>query len=327
VSASDAGRGARRSPQRGGRATRRLLTALVVPLVLLAAACGGGSKDSSSGGVPKITAGAKFGAKPTIAKGTGKAPGQLLTRTAIVGKGKVVKAGDIITANYLGQLYTKGTVFDNSYDQGKPITTVIGKSQVIKGWDKALVGKTVGSRVEMVIPPTLGYGKQAVSTIPPNSTLVFVVDIVGTRSFPTTAKGTTVPQTDASLPKVGTNTDGKQPTITIPKGKKAPTKLVSDYVIEGSGQKVKSSDTVVINYYGVLWSNGKKIDSSYDRGAASKFALNSTIKGWVQGLAGKKVGSRVLLVIPPSLGYGKTAQGSIPANSTLVFTVDILGVW
>jgi FKBP-type peptidyl-prolyl cis-trans isomerase len=324
-SALDAGRGARRSP-RGGRAARRLLTALVVPLVLLAAACGGGSNDSS-GGVPKITAGAKFGAKPTIAKGSGKAPDQLLTRTAIKGKGKVVKAGDIITANYLGQLYTKGTVFDNSYDQGTPITTVIGKNQVIKGWDKTLVGQTVGSRIEMVIPPTLGYGKQAVSTIPPNSTLVFVVDIVGTRSFPTSAKGSVVPQTDASLPKVGTNTDGKQPTITVPKGKKPPTKLVSDYIIKGDGKTVKSSDTVVINYYGVLWSNGKKIDSSYERGAVSKFAVGSFIKGWKQGLSGKKVGSRVLLVVPPSLAYGKTAQSNIPANSTLVFSVDILGIW
>lgn len=308
---------------------RRLAALFIVPALLLTAACGSddkGSSDSASGAVPKITAGAKFGAKPTVAKGTGTASKTLLTETTVQGNGATVKKGDFISANYLGQIYKSAKVFDNSYDQKKSITTSIGTSSVIKGWDQALVGKKVGSRVVMVIPPSLGYGSQSVSTtIPANSTLVFVVDIVSTTTVPTNAKGTVVKQTDASLPVIGTNTDGKAPSVTVPSAKTPPSKLVSNYVIEGDGKVVKSTDTVVVQYKGVLWKTGKQFDSSWDRSATS-FALNQVIKGWTQGLTGKKVGSRLLLVIPPSLGYGSTAQSSIPANSTLVFSVDILAV-
>lgn len=307
---------------------RRLAALLIVPALLLTAACGGGDDKSSSAGsgVPEITAGAKFGAKPTVAKGTGTAPTKLVTRTVIQGTGATVKKGDFIQANYLGQIFKSAKVFDNSYDQKKSITTAIGTNAVIKGWDKGLVGQKVGSRVEMVIPPSLGYGSQAVSTtIPANSTLVFVVDIVSTTTVPKTAKGAVVKQTDAALPKVGTNTDGKAPSITVPSSKTPPTKLVSNYVLESDGKAVKSTDTVVVQYKGVLWKTGKQFDSSWDRSPTS-FTLNQVIKGWTQGLTGKKVGSRLLLVIPPSLGYGSTAQSSIPANSTLVFSVDILAV-
>ena len=80
-----------------------------------------------------------------------------------------------------------------------------------------------------------------------------------------------------------------------------------------------------MQYKGVLWDGGKEFDSTYRRGQLTQFPLQQVVKGWAQGLTGKKVGSRVLLVIPPDLGYGDKAAGSgIPANSTLVFSVDIL---
>jgi FKBP-type peptidyl-prolyl cis-trans isomerase len=302
----------------------------VVPVLLLTAACGSSNPTSTSsgsaGGLPKISAGAKFGQKPTVAKATGTAPTKLVTATTVVGTGATVKSGDFIGANYLGQIYGSGTVFDNSYDRGQPITTQIGTGAVIKGWDQALVGQKVGSRVEMSIPPSLAYGSTAQGTIPANSTLVFVVDITSAVTAPASAKGTVQPQNDASLPKVGTNTDGKAPSITVPSGP-APTKLVSNYIIQGTGKTLKSTDTVVVQYNGVLWQGGKQFDSSYSRGAPISFSLSQVVKGWSQGLTGKKVGSRVLLVVPPSLGYGSTAQTGIPANSTLVFSVDILAVF
>jgi FKBP-type peptidyl-prolyl cis-trans isomerase len=177
-----------------------------------------------------------------------------------------------------------------------------------------------------LIPPSLGYGKQAVGSIPANSTLVFVVDIVDTRSVPVSAQGKVVRQDDAGLPKVGANTDGKAPSVAVPTGKGAPTKLVDNYVIEGSGPAVKATDTLLVKYKGVLWKTGKEFDSTYAKSTTARLSLSQVVKGFGQGLTGKKVGSRVLLVIPPALGYGSTAQGGIPANSTLVFSVDILGV-
>lgn len=306
---------------------RRVAAALVVPLLLLTAACGGGKGSSaSSTPLPAVTAGAKFGEKPTVAKGSGNPPGSLVVNTLSQGNGPAVNKNDFVSVNYLGQLWNSDQPFDNSFDRGQPLGIQVGAGQVIKGWDQGLVGQKVGSRIEMSIPPDLAYGAQGQPpTIPANSTLVFVIDILKSSSGTGTAKGAVQPQNDASLPTVGTNTDGKAPSITVPKTS-APKSLVSKYVIEGTGPAVKSSDTVIVQYKGVLWDGSKQFDSSYDRGQPASFALNQVVKGWAEGLTGKKVGSRVLIVIPPDLGYG--SQGNpptIPANATLVFSVDIIG--
>ncbi|MFJ6631535.1 FKBP-type peptidyl-prolyl cis-trans isomerase [Streptomyces sp. NPDC091376] len=308
---------------------RRLAGLLVVPLLLLStAACGddkGSDSASTSNGLPAITAGQKFGEKPTLAKGEGKPPKDLKVEVISEGKGQTLKKGDQAQVNYLGQLWDGDKPFDNSFDRGEPFPVTIGGGGVIEGWQKALDGQKVGSRLEVSIPPALGYGASGQGDIPPNATLVFVMDIVKGTTLPTTAKGTDVAQDNLDLPKVGTNTDGKAPSITVPQ-KPAPTKLVSNYVIEGSGPAVKAGDTVAVQYKGVLWKDGKEFDSSYSKGAPVTFPLANVIPGWSKGLEGKKVGSRVLLVVPPDMAYGDQAQGPIPAKSTLVFSVDILAV-
>ena len=154
---------------------------------------------------------------------------------------------------------------------------------------------------------------------------MFVVDVQATFNAKSSAKGTDVAQKDAALPKVGTNTDGAAPSIDVPK-KPAPTKLVADYIIEGDGPVVGAQDSVLVQYKGVFWDSGKEFDSTYSRGALTSFGLQQVVKGWGQGLTGKKVGSRVLIVIPPNLGYGdKPPAGSgIKKDSVLVFSVDIL---
>jgi FKBP-type peptidyl-prolyl cis-trans isomerase FkpA len=102
---------------------------------------------------------------------------------------------------------------------------------------------------------------------------------------------------------------------------------VRDDVV-GTGQEAKAGDNVSVHYTGTLL-DGKKFDSSRDRGQPFQFALGAgqVIRGWDEGVAGMKVGGRRTLVIPPELGYGSRAMGSaIPANSTLVFDVELLGV-
>jgi peptidylprolyl isomerase len=308
---------------------RRLAGLLAVPLLLLStAACGTEEKGSETAamtnGLPAITAGAKYGEKPTLAKGEGDPPKELKVNVVSEGKGAVTKKGDALQVNYLGQAWDSTTPFDNSFDRGRPFDLTLGAGQVIKGWDQGLEGQKVGSRVEIGIPPELGYGAQGQGDIKPNATLVFVVDILKATTIPKAASGTEVAQENKDLPKVGTNTDGKAPSLTVPKTD-APAKLVSNYVIEGKGEAVKSTDTLTVQYKGVLWKDGKEFDSSYARGGVpATFQLAGVIPGWSKGLEGKKVGSRVLLVVPPADGYGDQAQGPIPAKSTLVFTVDIL---
>lgn len=279
------------------------------------------------GPVPDITGGKRFGQKPVIAKGTGKPSTDLAVKTVIAGGGATVAKGDYIQVNYLGQVWDTAKVFDNSYDKGKAVAFPVGTGQVIPGWEQGLVGRKAGDRVELAIPPALGYGAQGQpqAGIKGTDTLVFVIDVISTFSGRASAKGDTVEQRDAALPKVGTNTDGKAPSIKVPSGA-APKKLVSEYVIEGSGPVVKETDGVLVQYKGVLWDGGKEFDSSYAKGQLAQFSLQQVVKGWSQGLTGKKAGSRVMIVVPPALGYGKDGTQGIPGNSTLVFSVDILAV-
>jgi FKBP-type peptidyl-prolyl cis-trans isomerase len=315
---------------------RRLAGLLVVPLLLLStAACGSDDKASDStsskpsastkGGVPAITAGAKFGEKPTLAKGEGAPPEELKTKVISEGDGAKLKNGDAIQVNYLGQSWDSTKPFDNSFDRKEPFDLTLGAGMVIQGWDKGLVGQKVGSRVQLVIPPELGYGAQGQGEdIKPNATLVFVVDVVKATQIPASAKGTEVAQENIDLPKVGTKTDGKAPSVTVPKSD-PPKKLVSNYILEAKGDVIKESDSVVVNYVGLLWKGGKKFDSTYETGKTQTFPLAQiTLKGLKNGLIGKTVGSRVLLVIPPDQAFGDKAQQTIPAKSTLVFAVDIL---
>ncbi len=95
----------------------------------------------------------------------------------------------------------------------------------------------------------------------------------------------------------------------------------------GTGAKAKPGKTVTVHYTGRL-ANGEKFDSSVDRGTPFSFVLGAgrVIKGWDEGVAGMKVGGKRQLRIPPALGYGSSGTGPIPANATLVFDVELLGV-
>jgi peptidylprolyl isomerase len=328
---------------------RSLLIAVPAGLATLAA-CGDDKSDSSKasdsaspsaspsgssapppkivdGPLPAITAGTKTGEKPTVAKGSGDPSKQLAVKTVVAGSGTTIAENDYIQAHYLGQIWDTAKVFDNSYDRKSPLIIQLAAGSIIDGWRYALAGKKTGSRVEFSVPPTWGYGSQGQpqAGIKGTDTLVFVVDVEKTFGGSSSAEGTDVAQDDAGLPKVGTNTDGKAPSIDVPEAD-APTKLVANYVIEGDGDKVAAEDTVLVQYKGVLWDTGKEFDSTYSRKALTSFSLQQVVKGWAQGLTGKKVGSRVLITIPPKLGYGDSppAGSGIKKDSTLVFSVDIL---
>lgn len=106
--------------------------------------------------------------------------GGLQIQDLTVGTGQEVKSGDTVTVNYLGTL-TNGTKFDSSYDRNQPFSTQIGVGQVIKGWDEGIVGMKVGGKRKLTIPPALGYGSQPAGSIPPNSTLIFEVELLSVK--------------------------------------------------------------------------------------------------------------------------------------------------
>lgn len=114
--------------------------------------------------------------QPTSTK-TNTPAKELKIEDTLVGTGKEVKSGDTVVINYTGTL-EDGTKFDSSYDRGQPFETQIGVGQVIKGWDEGVVGMKVGGKRKLTIPPELGYGEQGAGTIPPNSTLIFEVELM-----------------------------------------------------------------------------------------------------------------------------------------------------
>ncbi|WP_329562678.1 FKBP-type peptidyl-prolyl cis-trans isomerase [Kitasatospora sp. NBC_01266] len=275
---------------------------------------------------PMPTVSGDFGKKATITL-TGQPSGQFVVSTVSEGDGPTVNKNDWVTVNYTAKDWTTGKDLPSSYDAGaKPQLYQAGIGQLVPAFDQSVVGKKVGSRVLVVAPPATAFGSTGNQQlgVGKDETVVFALDIM--EAVPQDAVVTgTMTEPPANQPQVKDN--GKAaPTITIPAGQPAPTSLQTTVLIKGDGKPVQSGQTVLVQYTGVLYSNGQQFDSSWSHGGAQALQVGtgSVIPGWDQGLVGQPVGSRVMLVIPPSLGYGASPQSGIPANSTLVFVIDIL---
>ena len=123
-------------------------------------------------------------------------------------------------------------------------------------------------------------------------------------------------------------TFGDKPTLTFPDAA-APAELEVRVLEQGTGDLVEAGDDIVVNYLGQTW-GGHVFDNSYDRGSSINFPIGvgAVIAGWDESLVGQAIGSRVLVSIPPHLGYGERGvpQAGIKGADTLVFVVDIVGV-
>jgi peptidylprolyl isomerase len=168
-------------------AVRRSLILIFVACVALAiAGCGGGSDSSSStsGNSGGESGGAQSGAeaaartKPTVEVPKKPAPTQMIEKEIITGTGPEAKSGDQVTVQYVGVLYKNGKQFDASWDRGEPFTFKLGSGEVITGWEVGIEKMKEGGRRELIIPPELAYGSQSNGTIPANSTLIFVIDLL-----------------------------------------------------------------------------------------------------------------------------------------------------
>lgn len=119
--------------------------------------------------------------EPTVKVPSGPPPKTLKTIDLIKGTGKVAGKTSQVTVNYVGVLYDNGKVFDASWKRGQTFPFQLGQHAVISGWDQGIPGMRVGGRRELIIPPSLAYGKTgSPPSIPANATLVFVVDLLAT---------------------------------------------------------------------------------------------------------------------------------------------------
>jgi peptidylprolyl isomerase len=175
--------------------TRTLVIALTLGLCVTAAACGSETpaapadgvtptaaeakpEPGTAPGIPPLTGNPTDVTKPSQAKaGAPPAPTTLQTKDIVVGKGKAATLDDTVNVRYAGTLYSDGTLFDSSWENGTaPISFPL--DGVVKGFAQGIAGMQPGGRRVMVIPPDLGYGNRANGPIPAGSTLVFVVDLV-----------------------------------------------------------------------------------------------------------------------------------------------------
>jgi peptidylprolyl isomerase len=120
--------------------------------------------------------------KPLVDPHLGPAPEDLIIEDLIIGSGEEAVAGQTAIVHYVGVGVTSGEEFDASWNRGEPFDFPLGGGQVIKGWDRGVIGMKVGGRRRLVIPASLGYGDRgAGGVIAPGETLIFVVDLLELR--------------------------------------------------------------------------------------------------------------------------------------------------
>ncbi len=314
---------------------RRTAAALSFPLLAIMLLAGCGSSSSSTPPVSNangsVAVSGTFGAAPAVQIPAAQASSKLAIKTVIKGTGPVLGQTDSFVGNYAVYIWRGKThkLALSTFSNGSP--QVLAANVGLTGLKQALTGQRMGSRVLAVLPPQDAYGSAGNSQIgvKPADTIVFVVDLIKAFSSTASASGKHVSNGGGALPTVTAN-PGSAPVVKIP-SKQPPTKLIVKTLIKGSGPPTVKGQTVVTQYVGVNWRTGKAFDSSWSRKAPFGFTLDATpaqiIPAWDKGLVGVPVGSRVMLIVPPADGYGKTgnSQAGIKPTDTLVFVVDIIG--
>lgn len=220
------------------------------------------------------------------------------------GEGELPQRGNRVRVHYTGML-EDGTVFDSSRN-GEPFTFALGTGSVIPGWDEGIALLPEGSTARLVIPPELGYGASgSPPVIPPNSTLIFDVELVEI-----------LPGAPAAP-----HTVDEEDYITTESG------LMYYDIEEGETGRVPDEGQPVRIHYTVWLEDGTKLDSSLDRDQPLVVPVGNDqlLPGWDEGLASMSVGGHRQMVLPPELAFGaESPGGNIPDNATLIVQVQLL---
>ena len=296
-------------------------------------ACGGGEPAAQEPTSQSAGETSKLDSVKITENGDKKAPGvefdkpldvkETTVKVITEGDGDPVKENQVVDISIVAFNGTDGSTLEDTFpNDPEPLELndeLKTSSPIIYA---AFVGAKIGSYLALAVPgQAAAEGADAATARP---TQLLVVKVISAKDAPKVLDG---PEGDPVVPPAGlpavTEDDKGNPVISVD-GVSAPTALIAQDLIKGQGTEVKETDTLTVNYVGVNLSDNKVFDSSFDRGEKATFPLTGVIPGWTQGLTGKTVGSRVLLVIPKDLAYGD--EGSGDAKGDLVFVVDILGV-
>jgi peptidylprolyl isomerase len=311
----------------------RLLPAVLAAAAVALAGCGSSnsSSPSSSGdklGFDSIKVTGPFGADPTITFAGQVTDSTPAHKTVVVGKGpKLAKGDSVRIQTVIADGYTQKTVASSYKDNQSQVATL--SDQVSPVIENALEGTTVGSRVLVYAPASQIFGPQGNTQlgIDAQDAILVVIDAISKPAPPLKGPRGKAQPSPAWAPKLVTKGTAIT-SLNFAHTPKPDGKLRSAVLIQGTGATVKSGQTITVNYLGQVYGAKKPFDESYSKQTAS-FGIGNgqVISGWDKTLVGQKIGSRVVLAIPPADGYGKSGQPSvgIKGTDTLYFVVDILG--
>ncbi|WP_407360730.1 FKBP-type peptidyl-prolyl cis-trans isomerase [Microbacterium sp. LBN7] len=304
-----------------------ILSTVAAATLLLAGCSGSGAPESSSTPDPTASSSCALDAQPgdtsdaVVVDGEGAdtkitVPADAafagVERTVVsAGDGEDIGVGDLVSVQYQIIEAATGEVLDSSARGDEGLLPILLDTDQSSLFVAALECEPVGSRIVLALPGNV-FGEGGTSK---------VVYAEAVEHLPEVATGTPVDPTPG-MPAVELDKAGK-PTVTIPDGD-APTETKVAVLKQGDGATVASGDLVVVQYLGVKWSDGSEFDSSWSRDAApAQFQTTGVVAGFQKALEGQKVGSQVVVVMPPADGYG-ASEGHELQKESLVFVVDIL---
>ncbi|MBX9471133.1 FKBP-type peptidyl-prolyl cis-trans isomerase [Microcella sp.] len=318
------------------RRSALLSSGLSAALLFSLAACAPGEAPTGDGDCAPagaasdaINVDGAFGSVPTI-DFEGPLTAEATQRTVLEqGEGDAVVSGDIALIEYSvfngetgDELATTGFAGTNA--ERFPVDT---ESPQLVGFSLLIECATPGTRLAGVIPPVDGFGEQGVPELglTGSESLVFVIDVVSIVPPPLERAEGESQEAPEGFPTVELAENGA-PTITLPDSEPF-TEFDLAVLILGDGPVVEDGQTVTVQYTGMNWNTGEIFDSSWERGAPTDFPTSGVIQGFRDALVGQTVGSQIIAIIPPDLGYGPsggTPDGSIGPDDVIVFVVDIL---
>lgn len=213
-----------------------------------------------------------------------------------------------------------GEVLVSSPTQVQPLS---GWIENYEGLAEMMRCATEGSRIVGAIPFD-GMSEQAAASmgLKEGDSVAVVLDLE--RVYLAAADGAPQYNDRPGMPSVVLAPDGT-PGIIVPDAE-PPAELAVEVLKRGAGPAVGPGDSIRIHYTGVTWDDKEVFDSTWEKGASAAVTLDGVVPGFAQALEGATVGSQLLVVIPPELGYGDQGTGSIPGGATLVFVIDVLGI-
>jgi peptidylprolyl isomerase len=281
-----------------------------------------------------ISVSGSFGKTPKVTVKAPVATAKATERTVIKqGTGAVALKNKKVSADFVIYNGTTGKELTSTGFNGKPVALTMDTTKILPGLVKTLECSRVGTRVVGVIPPSDAFHSTGSTDlgIGAKDEMVFVADVDSVTAGPPpvlkTATGTAVAPV-AGFPTVSFSSKGL-PTLTIPDAAQ-PSAFEEEVLIKGKGAKVAADSNIIVNYQLVLWRTKQVVsgNDTWASGQPASFNTGEVVPGFKQAIEGQTVGSRVVVVIPPALGYGTKGEpdAGILGTDDLVFLVDILGV-